>query len=328
MRGEEPVAGLILHQLATACPRTGTRPVYSPPGADYTLHEPVADGWTDDSNRTGYGRGSAGPAPAPHVSCRSTWRPAVPRRGESGYGYGGTRPDTARARPDAGPHAARSTAAATRWARPRTTTRGAARAALGPHQVGSADHARRVLLVWLVGTYFWADSKLNREVDLSKVEDRPGGGERHQLPDRRLRQPEGYVGRGEEEPAHRRAGGDERRTDTMMILHVGDNGNTMISLPRDSYITIPEFTGSVSGKHYPARAARSSTRPTRWRARAAGPYGRAQHRAEDRPLRRDRLRRLREDRGRGRRRRHGHPARHQGRELRRRLGEGQADPER
>ncbi|WP_425472774.1 LCP family protein [Streptomyces sedi] len=37
----------------------------------------------------------------------------------------------------------------------------------------------------------------------------------------------------------------------MMILHVGSNGNTMVSLPRDSWVTIPEFTGSESGNRIP-----------------------------------------------------------------------------
>ena len=60
-----------------------------------------------------------------------------------------------------------------------------------------------LLLVTSIGTYFWADSKLHREVDLSKVIDRPGGGRRHELPDRRLRQPRGHVRRGEEEAPHR-----------------------------------------------------------------------------------------------------------------------------
>jgi LCP family protein required for cell wall assembly len=41
------------------------------------------------------------------------------------------------------------------------------------------------------------------------------------------------------------------RADTMMILHTGSNGNALISLPRDSWVTIPEFTGSVSGNRIP-----------------------------------------------------------------------------
>src|SRR5690606_38758710 len=39
-----------------------------------------------------------------------------------------------------------------------------------------------------------------------------------------------------------------KRTDSMMILHTGDNGPTLISLPRDSNVTIPKFKGSESGK--------------------------------------------------------------------------------
>ncbi len=38
-----------------------------------------------------------------------------------------------------------------------------------------------------------------------------------------------------------------------MILHVGSNGNTMVSLPRDSNVEVPSYTGSESGKKYPAK---------------------------------------------------------------------------
>jgi LCP family protein required for cell wall assembly len=36
----------------------------------------------------------------------------------------------------------------------------------------------------------------------------------------------------------------------MMILHTGSNGDTLISLPRDSDVEIPTFVGSESGKTY------------------------------------------------------------------------------
>ena len=39
----------------------------------------------------------------------------------------------------------------------------------------------------------------------------------------------------------------------MMILHVGSGAPTLISLPRDSWVENPSFTGSESGKDYPAR---------------------------------------------------------------------------
>lgn len=42
-----------------------------------------------------------------------------------------------------------------------------------------------------------------------------------------------------------------KRTDSMMILHVGGNGDTLVSLPRDSNVTIPTYKGSGSGKTFP-----------------------------------------------------------------------------
>lgn len=43
--------------------------------------------------------------------------------------------------------------------------------------------------------------------------------------------------------------GDTSRTDSMMILHSGSHGSTLISLPRDSYVTIPAWTDS-KGRHH------------------------------------------------------------------------------
>lgn len=39
------------------------------------------------------------------------------------------------------------------------------------------------------------------------------------------------------------------RTDTIMIVHMGKGGTTLISLPRDSYVTIPEHT-NLEGKKF------------------------------------------------------------------------------
>lgn len=106
-----------------------------------------------------------------------------------------------------------------------------------------------VLLVTGVGTYFWADSKLRREVDLSAVEDRPsiGKGTNYLIVGTDSRE-----GLTEQERQDMRTGhASGARADTMMILHTGDNGNALISLPRDSWVTIPEFTGSVSGNRIP-----------------------------------------------------------------------------
>ncbi|MFF1359459.1 LCP family protein [Streptomyces sp. NPDC058297] len=100
-----------------------------------------------------------------------------------------------------------------------------------------------------IGTYFWADSKLHRDVDLSKVIERPETG---QGTNYLIVGTDSRAGMSDEEKKKLHTGSAEgKRTDTMMILHTGDNGSTMISLPRDSNVTIPSYKGSDSGKLYP-----------------------------------------------------------------------------
>ncbi|MGW1030045.1 LCP family protein [Streptomyces sp. NPDC002577] len=105
-----------------------------------------------------------------------------------------------------------------------------------------------VLLAVSVGTYFWADSKLKRDVDLSKVIDRPAAGEGTNYLIVGSDSREGMTSAEKKELHTGSAAG--KRTDSMMILHVGDNGNTLVSLPRDSNVVIPTFKGSESGKVY------------------------------------------------------------------------------
>ncbi|GGW66005.1 LCP family protein [Streptomyces griseoloalbus] len=103
-----------------------------------------------------------------------------------------------------------------------------------------------VLVVTTVGTYFWADSKLNRDVDLSTVIDRPEKGEGTNY---LIVGSDSREGMTDEDKKKLHTGSAEgKRTDSMMILHTGDNGPTLISLPRDSNVTIPEFKGSESGR--------------------------------------------------------------------------------
>ncbi|MET7661390.1 LCP family protein [Streptomyces sp. NPDC005373] len=100
-----------------------------------------------------------------------------------------------------------------------------------------------------IGTYFWADSKLHRDVDLSKVIERPETG---QGTNYLIVGTDSRAGMSDAEKKKLHTGSAEgKRTDTMMILHTGDNGSTMISLPRDSNVTIPSYKGSDSGKLYP-----------------------------------------------------------------------------
>ncbi|MYW69476.1 LytR family transcriptional regulator [Streptomyces sp. SID8379] len=105
-----------------------------------------------------------------------------------------------------------------------------------------------VLVVTSVATYFWADSKLHRDVDLSKVIDRPeaGDGTNYLIVGTDSRE---GMSAAEKKELHT-GSAEGKRTDTMMLLHVGDNGDTLVSLPRDSNVTIPTFKGAESGKTY------------------------------------------------------------------------------
>ncbi|MGW0282419.1 LCP family glycopolymer transferase [Streptomyces sp. NPDC003236] len=108
-----------------------------------------------------------------------------------------------------------------------------------------------VLIVTSVATYFWADSKLNRDVDLSKVIDRPETGEGTNYLIVGSDSRKGMTA--EDKKKLHTGSAPGQRTDSMMILHVGGNGDTLISLPRDSDVAIPSYKGSTSGKVYPNR---------------------------------------------------------------------------
>nr|WTB31652.1 LCP family protein [Streptomyces sp. NBC_00830] len=108
-----------------------------------------------------------------------------------------------------------------------------------------------VVLAVSIGTYFWADSKLKREVDLSKVIERPGKGDGTNY---LIVGSDSRAGMSAEDKKRLHTGSAEgKRTDSMMILHDGSNGPTLISLPRDSNVEIPSYKGSDSGKLYPGR---------------------------------------------------------------------------
>ncbi|MFI8829008.1 LCP family protein [Streptomyces sp. NPDC053431] len=112
-----------------------------------------------------------------------------------------------------------------------------------------------VLLVavvgWGAGTYAWASSRMRNEVDLSKVIERPSEGD---CTTYLIVGSDSREGMSDEEKKKLHTGSAEgKRTDSMMILAACSSGNTMVSLPRDSWVTIPSFVGSESGKKYAAR---------------------------------------------------------------------------
>ncbi|MET9828648.1 LCP family protein [Streptomyces sp. NPDC006385] len=218
--------------------------------------------WSDDNRGNRYGRGSASAQPEGARVMRQVRRgPAappgqgyggVPRQpsyvngqGHGGYGDGAVRDDGY----DSGYNTGQ--------------VYGGGGGSGGPGMRGPrpAPNWRRrikltaitlvtVLLVTTVATYFWADSKLNREVDLSKVIDRPEAGEGTNY---LIVGSDSRAGMSAEEKKKLHTGSAEgKRTDSMMILHTGGNGPTLISLPRDSNVTIPSFRGSDSGKLYEA----------------------------------------------------------------------------
>ncbi|UQA94100.1 LCP family protein [Streptomyces halobius] len=109
-----------------------------------------------------------------------------------------------------------------------------------------------VLLVASVGTYVWADTRLNREVDLSELADRaPRGKGTNYL----VVGSDSRVGLSEQDRKDLHTGGSAdagRRTDSVILLHTGAHGTTMLSLPRDSWVTVPPYIRSETGKHYRA----------------------------------------------------------------------------
>jgi LCP family protein required for cell wall assembly len=94
-----------------------------------------------------------------------------------------------------------------------------------------------VLLLLIIGVYFYLDSRLHRLDVLSDYNGRPADtpGTNWLVVGSDSR--EGLSRKQRSEFKTGQAAG--RRTDTMMLLHTGDNGPVLVSLPRDSYVPIP-----------------------------------------------------------------------------------------
>ncbi|MDN3352386.1 LCP family protein [Actinomadura sp. DC4] len=94
-----------------------------------------------------------------------------------------------------------------------------------------------VLLLLMIGAYFYLDSRLNRIDVFSDYPGRPGDtpGTNWLVVGSDSR--EGLSSAERKKLSTGKAEG--KRTDSMMLLHIGDHGTTLVSLPRDSYVPIP-----------------------------------------------------------------------------------------
>ncbi|MFD7280028.1 LCP family protein [Streptomyces sp. NPDC059862] len=218
-------------------------------------------GWSDDNRGTRYGRGSTGAQPEGARVMRQVRRgqAAPPGGGQAAPPYGGVPQQPSYV--DGQGYDAYDSGYNTGqvYGTPGGRGPGGPGDGAGMYEPRPAPNWRRrikvtsitvvtVLVVTLVGTYFWADSKLNRDVDLSKVIDRPEKGEGTNY---LIVGSDSREGMSAEDKKRLHTGSSEgKRTDSMMILHTGDNGPTLISLPRDSDVEIPTFVGSESGKTY------------------------------------------------------------------------------
>jgi LCP family protein required for cell wall assembly len=106
------------------------------------------------------------------------------------------------------------------------------------------------LLLTGAGTYGWAAFRLDRAVDLGKVADRPprGKGTTYLIVGSDSRA--GLSEQARKDLHTGSAGGG--RTDSMMLLHTGAHGTTIVSLPRDSWVTLPSYVDPDTGKHHRA----------------------------------------------------------------------------
>ncbi|MER7374331.1 LCP family protein [Streptomyces lanatus] len=218
--------------------------------------------WSDDNRGSRYGRGSGSAQPEGARVMRQVRRGQAPPPGQgyggvprqqsyvNGQGHGGYGDDTSY---DDGYDSGYNTGQVYGGGS------GGGRDDTGMREPRPAPNWRRrfkvasitlvtVLVVTSVATYFWADSKLNRDVDLSKVIERPEAGEGTNYLIVGSDSREGMTA--EQKKELHTGSADGKRTDSMMLLHVGSNGDTLVSLPRDSDVEIPTYVGSESGKTF------------------------------------------------------------------------------
>jgi LCP family protein required for cell wall assembly len=107
------------------------------------------------------------------------------------------------------------------------------------------------LLATAVGTYAWADSKLNQQNVLTDYPGRPAAGKGTNW---LIVGSDSRDGLSDTQKQQLHTGSDDgKRSDSMMILHIGDSGDTLMSIPRDSWVPIPAHLDTAgTGRTVPA----------------------------------------------------------------------------
>ncbi|MFG2825250.1 LCP family protein [Kitasatospora sp. NPDC048365] len=203
-------------------------------GEDRTLVDPLGP----DGRPAGQAQPQPGHGQPPYGQPQQYGQPAAQPGRPQPAGPGGQPPYGPATPGGPGAPGAPAGAARSRWPR-RRKIKVAALAVVG------------ALLVTGVSTYFWADSKLNHENVLADYPNRPaeGKGTNWLIVGSDSRQ---GLTDAQEDSLHT-GSAQGKRSDSMMILHIGDNGNTLMSIPRDSWVTIPAHPDtSGSGKTIPA----------------------------------------------------------------------------
>ncbi|MFI7018262.1 LCP family protein [Streptomyces sp. NPDC050164] len=124
------------------------------------------------------------------------------------------------------------------------------RAGKGRRFLRTAAVLSSVLLLAGAGTYVWADTRLNQQVDLGTLSGRvPRGEGTNYL----VVGSDSREGLSQQDRKELNTGSAEgRRTDSVILLHTGANGTTMLSLPRDSWVTLPPYVDPDTGRSYRA----------------------------------------------------------------------------
>ncbi|MDI2132272.1 LCP family protein [Yinghuangia seranimata] len=97
-----------------------------------------------------------------------------------------------------------------------------------------------LVLAFVTFTYFWLDSKIQHEDVLKDYQGRPAStaGTTWLIVGSDSRE---GLSKDDKQKLHT-GSAEGKRTDSIMLLHKGDGGTSLISIPRDSYVEIPAYT--------------------------------------------------------------------------------------